>query len=165
MDYLLHAIFRHYGQLSRPSGAFSYVERLYRTGISLDRHTLRNHHSHFSIIYAIANLLPAVLSIGWEVKRLSMGYCHLVGRRLPACTLWLGHGNESGTPGRERHAFRFRRTDLYHRHYQCVLLHCRTHCAGCRRIRQLPCCHQGDSRIFPKKTAHSPLPFLMQELP
>ena len=51
----------------------------------------------FSIIYAIANLLPDALWTGWEARRVSLGYCHLVARCLLTRTLRMGYRNESRT--------------------------------------------------------------------
>lgn len=47
MDYLLHALFRHSGQLPGPPSTVTDVERFYRTRIPLDRYALRNYYCNF----------------------------------------------------------------------------------------------------------------------
>ena len=83
MDYLLHALFRHSGQLPGPPSTVTDVERFYRTRIPLDRYALRNYTAIFSIIYAIANLfagcfvdwLGSKKGYLWAIAIWSLGAC------------------------------------------------------------------------------------------
>ena len=56
MDNLWSAILCHYSQLPRPSGAFTNLERLHCSGISLDGFELRRYHSYF--LYSVCHCQP-----------------------------------------------------------------------------------------------------------
>ena len=148
------SVHRHNSQLYGPTGPLTHMEGLHRSGISLDRQRLR--YNHCNLLDCVCHLY----AVRWEIRgldghkeRLPLGNRNLVSRCVSSRCLRMGNYAHRGIwerPGYGSRADRFCSSpgNSFHK---CLAFHRCTMHPRPWWGRQLPCSHQGDSRVFPKE--------------